>query len=188
MQTLNEVIISKYSQETILLGQGSLESDIMLIGEAPGSKEIEFMAPFVGQSGKHLNEFLRILNIDREDLYITNAVKYRPTKTNAKTGRLSNRTPTLKEISSFRQLLYEEIHILDPKIIVTLGNTPLRSIFDKDLKIGKVHGELMKVDIKDKKYKIFPLYHPAAVIYRRELKPIYIEDLELLKNIISEND
>lgn len=184
MECLNKTIINKFSEENILVGYGNLNSYIMLIGEAPGSKEIELMEPFVGQSGKHLNEFLQVLDVSREDVYITNVVKYRPTKVNSKTGRLSNRTPTSKEINDFRELLYEEVNIIEPSIIVTLGNTSLKAIFNEDLKIGKVHGGLMEKKIKDKRYKTFSLYHPAAIIYRRELKPVYMEDLGRLKIII----
>ncbi len=117
----------------------------MLIGEAPGSKEVELGEPFVGQAGgKHFQEFLDILGINREDVYITNTVKYRPTRKNPKTGRLSNRTPpTTKEIEDFKDYLMEEIEIIAPKIIVTLGNTPLKCLFDKETNIGEVHGELL---------------------------------------------
>ncbi len=182
IKSLNNKIIGEFPKEKLILGHGNLNSPIILIGEAPGAKEIELDQPFVGQDGKHFNEFLKVLEINREDVYITNTVKYRPTKLNPKTDRLSNRTPTLKEIDSFRGYLYEEISIIDPKIIVTLGNTPLKGIFNEDLKIGEVHGNLMEKDIKDSTYKIFPpLYHPAAIIYRQELKEVYMRDLLVLK-------
>lgn len=184
MQFLNNKINREFPKEKIIFGHGNLNSPIILIGEAPGAKEVELGEPFVGQAGKYFDEFLKVLEINREDVYITNTVKYRPTNLNPKTGRLSNRTPTLKEIDSFRGYLYEEIHIINPKIIVTLGNTPLKGIFNKDLKIGQTHGNLMEKDIGDNLYKVFPLYHPAAVIYRRELKEIYMRDLLALKEII----
>lgn len=140
--------------------------------------------PFVGQAGKHFEEFLEVLNIKRENVYITNSVKYRPTKTNLKTKRLSNRTPTNKEIDAFRPYIYREINIINPKIIATLGNVPLKTIFEDDLKIGEVHGKPMEIEIQNINYKVFPLYHPAAVIYRRELKDTYMEDLIKLKKEI----
>lgn len=186
IKRLNKKIIKEFSKEKLILGHGNLNSTIVLIGEAPGAKEIEIGEPFVGQAGKYLNEFLEALDIDRDDVYITNAVKYRPTKTNHKTGRLSNRTPTIKEIDSFRKYLNEEIAIVDPKIVVTLGNIPLRAIFNENLKIGEVHGRLMEKDIENNKYKIFPLYHPAAVIYRQELKAVYMKDLASLEIIIKD--
>jgi uracil-DNA glycosylase family 4 len=184
---LNKKIAEKYPDEELVFGYGNLNSHIMLIGEAPGSKEVELGEPFVGQAGKHLDEFLQILNIKKEDIYITNSVKFRPTKIHDKTGRLSNRTPTIKEIDDFREFIYEEINIIEPKIIVTLGNVPLRSIFNKGVRIGDVHGKLFNVKIKGKEYKVFPLYHPAAVIYNRQLKEVYISDLEKLKKEIQKN-
>ncbi|SDW96752.1 uracil-DNA glycosylase [Tepidimicrobium xylanilyticum] len=181
IKVLNEKIKKNYPNEKIIIGDGNLNSTIMLLGEAPGGKEIEIGKPFVGQAGKHFQEFLDVLNIKREDVYITNSVKYRPTKINARTNRISNRTPTVKEIDDFRDYIYEEISIIMPKIIVTLGNTPLRLIFKNDIKIGEVHGKLMEKEINNRNYKIFPLYHPAAIIYNRDLKDIYMEDLIKLK-------
>lgn len=185
LKLLNDRIIREYSNEKIIIGHGNLNSSIILIGEAPGAKEIEIGEPFVGQAGKHLEEFIQILNIKREDIYITNVVKYRPTKENPKTGRLSNRTPSSKEIDKFREYLYEEIDIINPKIVVTLGNIPLKAIFNEDLKIGQIHGNIMGKQIKGIDYNVFPLYHPAAIIYRRELKDIYISDLLELKKEIN---
>ncbi|GFN35180.1 uracil-DNA glycosylase [Tepidimicrobium xylanilyticum] len=181
IKVLNEKIKKNYPNEKIIIGDGNLNSTIMLLGEAPGGKEIEIGKPFVGQAGKHFQEFLDVLNIKREDVYITNSVKYRPTKINPKTNRISNRTPTVKEIDDFRDYIYEEISIITPKIIVTLGNIPLRLIFKNDIKIGEVHGKLMEKEINNRNYKIFPLYHPAAIIYNRDLKDIYMEDLIKLK-------
>lgn len=181
MKALNREIVEKYPGEKIIIGYGDLNSPIILIGEAPGAKEIEIGEPFVGQAGKHFEEFLEVLNIKREDVYITNSVKYRPTKMNPKTKRLSNRTPTNKEIDIFRPYIHEEIKIVNPKIIITLGNIPLKAIFNENLRIGEVHGKLMNIEIGNVNYKVFPLYHPAAIIYRRELKDVYMEDLKRLK-------
>lgn len=185
IRALNKRIIDSYPEERLVLGHGNLNSSIMLIGEAPGAKEVELGEPFVGQAGKHLDEFLQVLELEKEDIYITNSVKYRPTKMSPKTGRLSNRTPTSKEIEDFRQFLIEEIDIIQPKIIVTLGNTSLKALLDKGTKIGEVHGRLISADIGASTYKLFPLYHPAAVIYNRSLKDVYLSDLQNLKKEIN---
>lgn len=181
IKVLNENIIKRYPNEKLVLGQGNLNSPIMLIGEAPGAKEVELGKPFVGQAGKHLEEFLQVLDIRREDIYITNSVKYRPTRINPETGRISNRAPTIKEIEDFREFLLEEIDIISPDVIVTLGNTPLKSLFDKNIKIGEMHGKLESIYIKGNKYSLFPLYHPAAVIYNKGLREVYLSDLQGLK-------
>lgn len=181
---LNNRIKESYPNEKLIFGCGNYNSIIMLIGEAPGSKEVELGQPFVGQAGKNLDEFLDILDLKREDIYITNSVKYRPTKINLKTGRLSNRTPNAKEIADFREFLFEEIDIIKPKIIVTLGNTPIKALLKKSIKIGDIHGKLTSIYIMDKEYYLYPLYHPAAIIYNRKLKEVYLSDLQQLKKEI----
>lgn len=181
---LNRKITEEYSNQKIVLGHGNINSSIILIGEAPGSKEVELNKPFVGQAGKNFDEFLEILEIDRERVYITNTVKYRPTKKSSKTEGVVNRTPTKKEIESFKEYLLEEIDIIRPKIIVTLGNTPLKALFQEEHKISEVHGTLFNISINRIDYNVYPLYHPAAVIYRREIRKVYIDDLMKLKKII----
>lgn len=185
INALNNRIMERYPEEKLVLGDGNLNSPIMLIGEAPGAKEVELGKPFVGQAGKHLDEFLEVLDIKKDDVYITNSVKFRPTKTNPETGRLSNRAPTKREIDDFREFIFEEVGIINPIIIVTLGNTPLKTIYNDNTKIGDVHGILLEAEIGDKKYYVFPLYHPAAIIYNRALKETYMADLLRLKEEIS---
>lgn len=185
LKSLNRQIMEAYKDKKIVLGDGEINSTILLVGEAPGKNEEELGKPFVGQAGKYLEEFLEILELDRKELYITNVVKYRPTKRSKKTNNYINRTPTKKEIEKFTRYLIEEIDILEPKIIVTLGNIPLKSIYDEKAKIGDLHGQIFNVYIKNKEYKLCPLYHPAAVIYRKELKSIYLEDLNRIKHIVN---
>ncbi|MCT4618153.1 MAG: uracil-DNA glycosylase [Marinisporobacter sp.] len=182
IEKLNKKIINEHEDQEIVLGNGSVQSRLILIGEAPGAKEVEAKLPFVGQAGKHLEEFLNILELDRKELYITNTVKFRPTRISSKTGGKINRAPSKKEIENFKEYLFDEIEIIQPQVIVTLGNVPLKTITrnEKD-KIGDLHGNAIKVNIKNREYNVFPLYHPAAVIYRRELKDIYMEDLKKLK-------
>ncbi|WP_234978627.1 uracil-DNA glycosylase [Anaerosalibacter sp. Marseille-P3206] len=181
---LNRKILEEYSEQKIVLGHGNINSSIILIGEAPGSNEVKLQKPFVGQAGKNFDEFLEILEIDREEVYITNVVKYRPTKKSLKTQGVINRTPTKKEIELFKGYLLEEIDIIKPKIIVPLGNTPLKALFQKEHKISEVHGTLFNISINEIDYNVYPLYHPAAVIYRRELRKVYVDDLKKLKKII----
>lgn len=172
------------SEEPVVFGEGNLEAKIVLIGEAPGSKEVELRRPFVGQAGKNLDEFLETVELNREDIYITNVVKIRPYRVNEKTGRKVNRPPNKKEIEKYSKYLFEELKIIDPKLIVTLGNVPLKTMADDEkIKISEVHGNIIETTDK----KVFPLYHPAAVIYNRKLKPVYLEDLIKLKEYIKSN-
>lgn len=186
LEELNSKILNKFHDKEIVLGDGNSDSRIVLIGEAPGAKEVELKKPFVGQAGKYLKEFLEMLEIKREDIYITNVVKFRPTKESKKTGGEINRPPTEKEIKDFKEFLFDEINIVNPNVIVTLGNTPLKAILeDKLVKIGDFHGKDIKISINQKTYCVFPLYHPAAVIYNRKLKETYIKDLNALRYLLN---
>lgn len=161
---------------TLVLGEGDAQARLMLVGEAPGGQEEAQGRPFVGQAGKNLDAFLQGVQLPREALYITNAVKFRPTKA-GKSGRLSNRTPTGQEVALFRPWLLEEIGAVRPRVIATLGNTPLRAITGEMRTIGEVHGRPVAFG---EGVVLFPLYHPAAVIYRRELQAVYEADVAAL--------
>lgn len=164
-----------------VLGEGDLDSKIVFIGEAPGADEEKSGHPFVGKAGKNLNTFLTSAGIEREKIYITNAVKFRPVKENPKTKRLSNRTPTSAEIKEAREWLLKELTLIKPELVVTLGNTPLYSLTDDiTVKISDVHGTL--IEYKNEEYglhfNLMPFFHPAAIIYRRELITEYEKDME----------
>ncbi|MCX7885433.1 MAG: uracil-DNA glycosylase [Caloramator sp.] len=181
-----EIIDNKLGENVkIVFGEGNEKADIMLIGEAPGEKEEEMGRPFVGQAGKNLDEFLSLLNLKRDEIYITNVVKIRPYKINEKTKRKSNRPPNSKEVEMSVEILRKEIEIIYPKIIVTLGNIPLRVILmDKKATIGEYHGKAIRFD----NFVLFPLYHPASIIYNRELKQIYYDDILKLKDYIKNRE
>lgn len=177
--------IYKQDKKVLVFGEGNPDANLVLVGEAPGEHETVQQRPFVGQAGKILDEFLKILEIERENIYITSVVKFRPFKTNPQTGRKSNRPPNKEEIGLSRGWLLKELKIIEPHIVVSLGNVALRTLTDNQaLTIGRAHGEFIKLDsILDREVALFPLYHPASIIYRRELKEPYIKDLEKLKDL-----
>lgn len=169
----------------IVLGEGNINAQLLLIGEAPGKDEVKLSKPFVGVAGKNLSEFLDILKIDREAIYITNAIKYRLSETNTKTGRIVNRPALKEEIEQSRAVLLEEIKIIAPSYIVTLGNVPLKAVTsNNNLIIGNVHGKQLNVNLLGIEYTVFPLYHPASIIYNRNLKEVYLEDIDRLKELL----
>lgn len=171
----------KFGDRRVVFGDGKLNAKIMLIGEAPGGEEEKQGKPFVGKAGKNLDEFLKIVGLDRSALYISNVCKLRPFKLSPKTGRPVNRAPNREELDFFVPLLHEEINLVKPELIVTLGNFALNYVLmDKSVTIGQCHGQLIERD----NMKIFPLYHPASVIYDRAKGPVYIEDLHRLKEIL----
>lgn len=174
-----------FQGEEIVVGDGNCDSSLLLVGEAPGKDEVANSKPFVGAAGKNLAQFLDILGYQRDEIYITNAIKYRLSKVNPSSGRVSNRPATREEIDKSREYLIDEIDIIRPKIIVTLGNVPLRSVLgDHKASIGEVHGTLGKLSLKGIEYKMYPLYHPASIIYNASIKEIYLKDLENLKEVI----
>lgn len=170
-----------FTDRKIVFGEGAVNAKIMLIGEAPGGEEEKQGRPFVGSAGKNLNEFLSILELDRNDIYISNVVKLRPFKLSEKTGKPVNRAPNREELDFFIPFLHKEIKIIQPDIIVTLGNTALRAVFeDNSASIGDYHGKVTEHN----DLKVFALYHPASIIYNRSLKDTYLEDLNKLKELI----
>ncbi len=185
LKELYEEYNRNFHGKEIVLGDGNIDAKIFLIGEAPGKDEVRLSKPFVGAAGKNLNEFLGIVDISRDTIYISNAIKYRLSKQNEQTGRLINRPATKDEIKMNSVYLIKEVGILKPSYVVTLGNVPLKAVTgDMNASIGAVHGQLLEINISDSVYKLFPLYHPASVIYNSGLKDIYIEDIKKLKGIV----
>jgi len=162
----------------LVLGEGNEKARLMLIGEAPGEQEALQKRPFVGKAGKQLDDFLQAVGMARSDLYITNAVKFRPTRVSA-AGRVVNRPPTREEIALWRPWLLREIGLIKPAVIATLGNVSLRAVTGKTLAIGETHGAFLPETLLGA--RIFPLYHPASVIYRRSLAETYAADLQTLR-------
>lgn len=172
-------------ENALVFGEGPMQPRLMLIGEAPGEQETLMGRPFVGKAGKNLDRFLELAGMRREEIYISNAVKIRPTKT-GKTGRISNRPPTREEIALFRPWLLKEIALVAPQVIATLGNVPLFAVTnDKRLTIGEAHGRVMEAGESGR--KLFALYHPASLIYNRALEPVYERDVRALAEWIAQD-
>lgn len=185
--TFIERLKREFPDKKLVFGDGKKSTKILLIGEAPGEQEAKQGKPFVGKAGKNLDEFINTLDLKREDLYITNVVKYRPTKQSPKTGKPINRPPKKDEISKFKPFLIEEIKDINPKIVVTLGNTPLKTLLGNSMNIGDCHGINQILNLETDKFDLFPLYHPAAIIYNRSLKEVYEQDLKSLKKFLEDN-
>lgn len=175
-----------FGNDQIVLGDGCTTSPIVIVGEAPGKDEISQGKPFVGPAGKNLQKFMELIGITREAVFITNVVKYRLGKVNEKTKRVINRPATKNDILINQPWLQREIILLSPKIIVTLGNVPLKAVkSDFQASIGVAHGIIQTCNIGDKAYRLFPLYHPASIIYNRGLEDIYNNDVLLLRQTLA---
>ncbi len=158
----------------LVLGEGKdMRPVLMLVGEAPGETEVIKRHPFVGKAGKNLDEFLTLARLNREDIFVSNAVKIRPTEIGP-TGRTRNRAPNKEELSLFIPWLMKEIKAVKPRYLVTLGNVPLKALTENKNTVGDCHGQWLESQAG---IPLFALYHPASIIYRRALAPVYEEDV-----------
>ncbi|HEU4830788.1 MAG TPA: uracil-DNA glycosylase [Candidatus Saccharimonadales bacterium] len=150
----------------LVMGGGNPNADIVFIGEAPGKNEDEQGLPFVGAAGKFLNEMLAQAGMSRDDVYITNIVKYRPP---------GNRDPLPEEKAAFWPYLLKQLQIIQPKVVITLGRHSME-YFLPDMKIGQIHGQPKRVVFGNDHLVIIPLYHPAAALYNGSLRQTLIDD------------
>lgn len=176
-------VLSTEGQKPLVFGDGPTDHPVlMLVGEAPGEQETLLGKPFVGKAGKNLDGFLQTVRLRREDIYITNVVKVRPTKLSA-AGRVVNRPPTREEKTLFVPWLLREIALVRPMALVTLGNVALQAFMREN--IGNVHGTWQRAVIAPTQQAaftlpLFALYHPASVIYNGSLRATYESDLRAL--------
>ena len=164
----------------LVFGSGNADADIVFIGEAPGKKEDQTGEPFVGAAGKFLNEMLASIGMDRQDIYITNIVKYRPP---------NNRDPLPEEKKAFLPYLQTQLEIIQPKVVVTLGRHSM-NCFLPDLQISQVHGQPKRIRLQMKQASdplsivILPLFHPAAALYNGGLRQTLLSDFARIPSII----
>ena len=147
----------------------------MIIGEAPGQKEDELGKPFVGDAGSLLNRMLKAINIEREKVYITNVVNYRPP---------NNRKPEISEINRYSKYLKEHISIINPKILILMGSTAMEALIGSNKKISRERGEWKEVIIKQKTYKTIITFHPAYLLRQSGQKKFSWEDLKTIRKEI----
>lgn len=158
------------SAKNLVMGDGNANTDIVFIGEAPGKNEDEQGLPFVGAAGKFLDEMLASIGLERKDVYITNIVKYRPP---------NNRDPYPDEKAAFLPYLKEQLGVIQPKLVVTLGRHSMDSLLP-DLQISKCHGQ-------PKRYNgqvFMPLFHPAAALYNGAMRETLMEDFAKIPRVL----
>ncbi len=158
----------------LVMGVGNPDAQIVFIGEAPGKNEDLQGEPFVGAAGKFLDEMLGLVGMKRGDVYITNIVKYRPP---------NNRDPLPPEKEAFWPYLLQEINVIKPKIIATLGRHSME-YFLPDMRISQIHGQPKRIGLGDGKVVILPLFHPAAALYNGSMRETLIEDFQTVPKII----
>ncbi len=148
-------------------GEGSVNSDVMFIGEAPGASEDESGRPFVGKSGELLALMIQEIGLSRDEVFITSILKSRPP---------NNRTPNQTEINTCRPYLEQQIEIINPKVIVLLGGVAITS-FRGPCKISEVHGKFYETNNR----LYFMTYHPAAALRFPKIKTTMRKDFQILK-------
>jgi DNA polymerase len=164
-----------------VFGEGDIDAQIMFIGEAPGEREAKTGRPFVGASGKFLDELLRSIGVPRQNVYITNVVKDRPPE---------NRDPTPREIELYAPFLRKQIEIIQPSVIATLGRFSMDFILnyfnmpEYGSKISMLHGKLLEAQTTVGKIKVIPLFHPAVAIYNQNSRATLEKDFQVLRQFI----
>jgi uracil-DNA glycosylase family 4 len=159
-----------------VVGEGSLEAKIMLIGEAPGFNEDMQGRPFVGKAGLLLDELLASAGMERSEIYIANIMKCHPP---------NNRNPQPEEIKACTPYLDRQIAIIRPETICPMGNFAATYIMEKfgqkAESIGRIHGRVFRVRNLLLNARIIPLYHPASAVYNPGMKSILVADFRLIK-------
>lgn len=164
-----------------VLGEGSHDAKIMFIGEAPGENEAKQGRPFCGAAGRILDELLATLKLERKDTYVTNIVKDRPP---------DNRDPSSTEIALYAPFLVEQINIIQPKVIATLGRFSMQfllktyNVAEQDMPISQLHGRILVAKVPFGEVHFVPLYHPAVALYKASEKETLKKDFQVLKEFL----
>jgi DNA polymerase len=165
----------------VVIGEGNPDAEIMFIGEAPGYHEAKQGKPFVGASGTFLDELLRSVGLQRQDIFITNILKDRPP---------DNRAPRKPKITFYTPYLDRQIDIIQPRVIVTLGRFAMEYILkkfdaaEKDGKISTLHGQILTAQTPYGAIQIVPLFHPAVALYDESKRQTLIDDFLTLKSVV----
>lgn len=161
----------------LVFSDGTSESQLMIVGEGPGQKEDELGKPFVGDAGILLNKMLMAINIDRNKVYITNVVNYRPP---------NNRKPEPAEITRYSNYLREHITIIDPKILILMGSSAMEALFGSKIRISKERGAWKEVIVNQKTYLTMITFHPAYLLRQPDQKKYSWSDLKEIRKKIDE--
>ena len=167
----------KNNANKLVFSDGNNLSKIMIVGEGPGQKEDEIGKPFVGDAGMLLNKMLKAININREKVYITNVVNYRPP---------NNRKPEPSEITRYSNYLRKHISIIDPKILILMGSTAMESLFGSKIKISRERGVWKDIIINNKSYLCMITFHPAYLLRQPENKKYSWTDLKEIRKKIDQ--
>ena len=167
----------KNNSQNIVLGDGDINSPIMLIGEAPGIEEDKSGMPFKGEIGELLNKMLLAIKINRENIYCSYAINFRPPE---------DRKPTSIEIKRYSVFLKEHISIINPKIVILMGSSAMEAVTGINTKISDERGNWKEVILKNKTYPIMITFNPSYLIRFPENKKYSWEDLKRIRQKIQD--
>ncbi len=165
----------KSQAKKLVFGDGNPNSELMIVGEGPGEKEDQMGKPFVGDAGTLLNKMLKAIDIEREKIYITNVVNFRPP---------NNRKPEPAEITRYSEFLKTHVSIINPKILVLMGSTAMESLFGSKIKISKERGIWKELIVNNKKYLVMITFHPAYLLRQPDQKRYSWADLKEIRKKI----
>jgi len=165
----------KNNSESLILGDGNLDSPIMIVGEAPSIEEIKTNKTFQGDSGTLLERMLLAINLKKKNIYLSYAINFRPPE---------DRKPTSQETKRYSTFLKEHISIINPKILILLGSTAMESITSSNERISNERGKWKEIIINNKTYPIMITFNPSYLIRFPENKKFSWEDLKMIKQKI----
>jgi len=167
----------KSNSKNIVLGEGNIDSPIMLIGEAPGEIEDKVGNPFKGESGELLDKMLIAINIKRQNIYTSYAINFRPPE---------DRKPTSPEIKRYSNFLKEHISIIDPKIIILMGSTAMEAVTGINEKISSERGKWKEIILNNNTYPLMITFNPSYLIRYPDNKKYSWEDLKKIREKVKE--
>ncbi len=166
--------LATLGRSQVVFGVGNPHASIMFVGEAPGFNEDQKGEPFVGAAGKLLNDLLASAGLSRDQIYIANVIKCRPP---------NNRDPEPDEVETCKPFLMQQIQLIKPKLVCTLGNWATQTLLERKVGITKVKAQAFYM----KDFVLFPLLHPAAALHQGNLLPTLKEDFKKLKEFLNKN-
>jgi len=166
--------LAKLGRSQVVFGVGNPHASIMFVGEAPGFNEDQKGEPFVGAAGRLLNDLLQSASLSRDQIYIANVIKCRPPE---------NRDPEPDEVETCKPFLLQQIQLIRPKLVCTLGNWATQTLLERKVGITKVKAQAFYL----KDFVLFPLLHPAAALHQGGLLDTLKEDFKKLKEFLDKN-
>jgi uracil-DNA glycosylase family 4 len=162
---------------TVVFGSGNADADLMFVGEAPGANEDRQGLPFVGQAGKLLDQLLGEIGLTRADVFVVNTLKCRPP---------GNRDPLPGELENCQEYLEEQLRLIEPRVVCTLGNFATKLLRDDPMGITRLHGQAeVRTVLGVRTVRLYPLYHPAAALYTPSMLEVVRADFARLPELLA---